>query len=106
VTGSAVRGGWMGSEGRASRQLERETVEVAGRGIGLWKPPARGRGGGGRRPVEEAAVVGVWRRPPSVEVWRRLRSTLWRTKTVVLSSGKRRPCVAQERNPRLKLLVC
>jgi hypothetical protein len=49
VTGSAARGGWMGSEGRASRQLGRETVEVAGRGIGLWKPPARGRGGGGRR---------------------------------------------------------
>ena len=105
----------MGSEGRASRQLGRETMEVAGRGIGLWKPPARRRGGGGRRPVEEAAVVGVWRRPPSVEVWRRppsvevwrrLRSTLWRTKTVVLSSGKRRPCVAQERNPRLKVLVC
>jgi hypothetical protein len=94
----------MGSEGRASRQLGRETMEVAGRGIGLWKPPARRRGGGGRRPVEEAA--GRWRRPPSVEVWRRLRSTLWRTKTVVLSSGKRRPCVAQERNPRLKVLVC
>ena len=48
----------MGSEGRASRQLGRETVEVAGRGIGLWKPPARGRGGGGRQPVEEAAVGG------------------------------------------------
>jgi hypothetical protein len=48
----------MGSEGRASRQLGRETMEVAGRGIGLWKPPARGRGGGGRRPVEEAAVGG------------------------------------------------
>ena len=50
----------MGSEGRASRQLGRETVEVAGRGIGLWKPPARGRGGGGRRRwgLEEAAVGG------------------------------------------------
>ena len=48
----------MGSEGRASRQLGRETMEFAGRGIGLWKPPARRRGGGGRRPVEEAAVGG------------------------------------------------
>jgi hypothetical protein len=35
-------------------------MEVAGRGIGLWKPPARGRGGGGRRRwgLEEAAVGG------------------------------------------------
>jgi hypothetical protein len=71
-------------------------VEVAGRWMGLWKPPARGRGGGGRQPVEEATVGGGMEEAAFYPLENEDRgSILWKTKTV-----------AQERNPRLKVLVC